>query len=113
MTQTEYEMLETLTEPGYPGIGAVDQRVFLLTLSTCKYCDEAKQLLDKLKIPYQSLEIDTASKEERGEALILLGERLPSTGVELAFPIILIGEETFMGFEEEKIRKTLKFINAF
>jgi glutaredoxin len=113
MIQTEYEMLETFTDSGYLNTGAVDHEVCLLTLSNCKYCDEAKQFLEGLEITYRSLEIDTASKEERRDALIFLGERLPAKGVELAFPIIIIGRETIMGFEEEKIRMTLKSINAF
>jgi len=77
-------------------------KVFLYTLSTCGWCKKTKQLLKDHG--YEYLDLDTASKEEKANAVAHLKKR----GVSIAFPIIIVDDEKVIsGFRAREIKEAL------
>ena len=77
--------------------------VFLYALSTCFHCKRTKEFLRENNIPFDFVDVDLAKGETR--------ERLAREVEELTggrrFPVIKIGEECIVGFQEEKLRELL------
>ena len=84
-----------------------DHNIIIYTLSSCSPCEEAMQCLESRDIKYDHVNIDTASPEEREGAATVFGEDLPTTGMHIAFPIIVIGDEVITGFDEDRLKKIL------
>lgn len=82
--------------------------VVIYTLSDCEPCEKTIYLLEELNVKYDNININEASPEEREEAITVFGEDIPEGGMEIAFPIIKIGEELITGYDEKKIRAKLK-----
>jgi len=81
-----------------------EHKVFLYTLSTCGWCKKTKQFLKENNVEYEYLDIDTASSEERTQAI----EEMKARKVRLGFPIIIIGDQTLIiGYKPDKIREAL------
>lgn len=74
------------------------QKIKIYTTPTCHYCKEAKAFFDKNKISYTA--IDVASDATARREMI---EKSNQMGV----PVITIGEEFIVGFDEKKIRELL------
>ncbi|MFC1802729.1 glutaredoxin family protein [Thermoproteota archaeon] len=79
-------------------------KVFLYTLSTCGWCKKTKELLKENKVAYEYLDLDKISKEDQKTAV----EELKAKKLPVAFPIIMINEDTaIQGFKREEIIEAL------
>jgi glutaredoxin len=78
--------------------------VVLYGLSTCVWCKKTKRLLEELGVAYGYVDVDLLPDEERRGAEEEI-RRLSTRG---AYPLIVLnGEETIQGFDEEAIRERL------
>jgi len=88
-----------------PQIGS--QR-FLLTVrflahgSECRVCDAARKFLSNSMLPFEEFDID-----RNPSALQELVER---TGSATHVPVIIVGEETFIDFNEETVTRILELL---
>ena len=77
--------------------------VKIFTLSTCGHCKATKKLLDDCKVQYEFTDVDLLTGDER-EAIM---EEVRRLNERCSFPIIIIGEEVIVGFQEQKIKSIL------
>jgi len=83
--------------------------VVVYSLSSCTPCKKTMRLLENMGVEYEYIHMDTVDPEERGEAMVELGEFLPGRGIQLAYPIIVIDDLiTIIGFSERKLRKVFE-----
>jgi glutaredoxin len=79
-------------------------KVFLYTLSTCGWCKRTKEYLKEKEIAYEYLDLDKVNKEEQKEVVMLLKEK----NIPLAFPVIMINDNTIItGYREKDISEAL------
>ncbi len=71
------------------------KKVIMYSTPTCHFCNLAKDFFDANKIKYEVYNV-SADLEKRKEMI----ERSGQMGV----PVIYIGDEMVVGFDEEKIR---------
>lgn len=67
--------------------------------STCYFCIELKKFLKKNKIPFKEFDVN----EDKKAAMEMI-KKSGQTGV----PVIEIGKEIIIGFDQPKIKKALK-----
>ena len=80
--------------------------VVVYSLSSCTPCKKAMRLLESMGVEYEYIHLDTVDPDERGEAMVEIGELLPGRGIQLAYPIIVIDDLiSIIGFSERKLRK--------
>ena len=83
--------------------------VKIFGISHCAPCKNTRMLLEENSIEYEYLNIDKADPEEYEEAMIELGEFLPSRGVKLAYPVVIIDElSVIIGFQKKKLESILE-----
>ncbi len=75
----------------------MDKKVVVYTSNTCPYCNMAKEYLDEKKVEYEEKNIQT-DKAARDE-LMKMGH--------LGVPVILVGEEEIVGFDQNKLDELL------
>lgn len=71
----------------------MDKKVVVYTSNTCPYCNMAKEYLHDKNIEFEEKNIQT-DKEARDE-LMKMGH--------LGVPVILVGEEEIVGFDQNKL----------
>jgi glutaredoxin-like protein NrdH len=77
----------------------------LYALSTCPWCKKTKKLLDDLGVEYHYADVDLLTDEERNEVMRIVKKWNPRN----SFPTLVVNDSLcIVGFEEDKIRKTLK-----
>jgi glutaredoxin-like YruB-family protein len=74
-------------------------QVTVYSTPTCPYCKLAKQFLTEHKIEFKDIDVSADSKAAE--------EMIKKTG-QMGVPVIEIGDETIIGFDEKKLRKALK-----
>jgi glutaredoxin-like YruB-family protein len=74
------------------------KKVTIYTTPTCHFCNLVKTFLDKFKVDYTA--IDVASDASKRREMI---EKSNQMGV----PVVVIGEDVVVGFDEEKIKELL------
>lgn len=79
-------------------------RIKLYTLATCPHCTHAKDYLDEHNIPYDAVNVDFLSGEERN----LVMETVRKLNPKITFPTIEIGSKVVVGFRSEQIEAALK-----
>jgi len=80
--------------------------VVVYSLSSCSPCKKAMRLLEDMGVEYEYIHLDTADPDDRGEAMVEIGEFLPGRGIQLSYPIIIVDDlVTIIGFSERKLRK--------
>ena len=80
-------------------------RVLLYTLSTCGWCKRTMQFLNDYSVEYEYLDMDTATSQERIEAIQFLQEK----NVPIGFPVTIVDNETIIsGFKPDEIKKVLR-----
>jgi len=92
-------------------VGGVDgrHRVKIFAVSYCTPCRKARMFLEENSVEYEYVNIDEADPEERKEAMIEIGEYLPSRGTAIAYPIIIIDDLSAMiGFDRQKLSRILE-----
>jgi glutaredoxin len=78
--------------------------VKMYTLSTCRHCKAAKQLLRDCGVAFEYTDVDLLDGAEREAALAEVRRHNP----ECSFPTILIGDEVIVGNDEAAIRRALR-----
>ncbi|MCA9355147.1 glutaredoxin family protein [Candidatus Kaiserbacteria bacterium] len=78
---------------------ATDSEVFIYSTPVCHFCQEAKAFFKENNVNYT--EFDVASDAERRQEMIDL------TG-QMGVPVIRIGEDVVIGFDESKLSELLK-----
>ncbi|KHK01356.1 glutaredoxin family protein [Desulfovibrio sp. TomC] len=76
----------------------------VFTLATCPHCTRAKDYLDEHNIPYDAVNVDFLSGEERNQVMDTVRKYNP----EVTFPTIVIGSTVIVGFRSEQIEAALK-----
>ncbi len=75
----------------------------MYSLSTCPWCNKAKQYFDEQKVPYSYIDYDLASAKEQQR----ISQEMSSFQVK-GFPVIKIGEEAVVGYSLEKYSELIK-----
>lgn len=65
----------------------------------CGHCQETKAYLEKRDIPFTFINVDALMGQERNDAMAVLNK----AAMFPAFPTIIIGEKSVVGFDPEKI----------
>ena len=77
---------------------AEQKKVLIYTTPTCPYCQQIKEYLKEKNIEYE--EIDVAADSAKAQEMI---DKSGQMGV----PVVLIDDQVIIGFDKEKIDKTL------
>jgi len=86
-----------------------EHKVVIYSLSSCTPCKKAMRLLESMGVEYEYIHLDTATPDERGEAMIEMGDFLPGRGIQIAYPVIVIDDLiSIVGFSERKLRKVFQ-----
>jgi glutaredoxin-like protein NrdH len=79
--------------------------VVLYALSTCPWCNKAKQLLKELGVEYYYANVDLLGDEEKSKVMDTVEKWNPSC----SFPTLVINDsKCIVGFKDDEIRKALK-----
>jgi len=78
--------------------------ITIYTLSTCSHCAHAKEYLEEHEIPYEGINVDFKSGDERNQVMDTVRKLNPA----ITFPTIVIGEKVIVGFRREEIEAALK-----
>ncbi|MFA5859564.1 MAG: glutaredoxin family protein [Elusimicrobiota bacterium] len=80
-------------------------KVVVYALSTCGWCKKTKQLLATLGAEYEYIDVDTITGADLDELKKVVYEWNPVG----SFPTIVINDkDCIVGFDEDKIKKSLK-----
>ena len=78
--------------------------VFLYTLSTCGWCRKTKEYLKQNDVAHEYVDVDKATKEEQKTIV----QELKDKKVPVAFPVIIIDEDTIItGYKQQAIKEAL------
>lgn len=75
----------------------------MYSLSTCPWCNKAKQFFEEQKIPFSYIDYDLASVEEQQR----ISQEMSSFRLK-GFPVIKVGEEAVVGYSLEKYSELIK-----
>ncbi len=78
--------------------------IILYALSTCVWCRRTKQLLDQLGVEYHYVDVDLLEGEEKSKAT----EEVKNLNPRCSFPTLAINEDCVVGFDEQKIRESVR-----
>jgi glutaredoxin len=78
--------------------------VVLYALSTCGWCRKTKELLKKLGVSYDFVDMDLLDYEEKKE----LVKDVEKCNPNITFPTLKINDECILGFKKDEIREALK-----
>jgi len=82
--------------------------ITLYGMMTCEHCQEAKAYLEKRHIPFTFVNVDVLMGQERNDTMAILNK----AAMFPAFPTIMIGEKSVVGFDPDKIDAILKECEA-
>jgi glutaredoxin-like protein NrdH len=82
---------------------AIKNKIMLYGLSTCVWCEKAKEFLDSLGVNYSHLTIDLLDGADANAAY----EKVSQYNPDQSFPTIVIndGEKVIIGFNQEELKK--------
>ena len=79
-------------------------------MSSCEPCKKAKKYLTERGIPFDYIDVDIADMDDWDRALDIIGDNIPSQGMKMIFPLIIIdGVKVIQGFSETQIENILQF----
>lgn len=79
------------------------KNIILFSLSTCVYCQAIKKMLEDLQVPFQCVQADELSVEEKKKAL----HELRTVNPKCSFPTVVIGDEVVTGYKVQEIKEKL------
>ena len=80
-------------------------------MSHCEPCKKVKQHLEQSRIPYEHIDVDIADMDDWDKATEILGENMPSPGVQMIFPMIYVdGSLTLQGYSERQLNELVKHV---
>ncbi|MFA5312696.1 MAG: glutaredoxin family protein [Methanomassiliicoccales archaeon] len=74
------------------------EKVMMYTLSTCPWCRKTKQWFNERNVPFDYVDYDLASSEEKQK----IKDRLAKEKMDLSFPIVYIGDACVQGYNPGK-----------
>lgn len=77
--------------------------VKIFALSTCPHCRKTKQFLSEKGVKYDAIDVDLLDDAEQERVL----EEVEKLTGRHSFPVVVVGSETVVGHNEEKLRKVL------
>ena len=80
------------------------KKVTIYALSTCPWCRQAKKFFTDRNIPYECIDYDTASKEDKDKVIKDMTKR----GGGRSFPFVIIDDVAVEGFNPDKYEQCLK-----
>jgi glutaredoxin-like protein NrdH len=83
--------------------GKKTREIMLYGLSTCVWCEKAKEFLDELGVSYGHLTVDLLDGQDQDEAYAVVAKYNPDQ----SFPTIVIdnGKNVIVGFDKEGLRE--------
>jgi len=81
----------------------MDIKVKMYTLSTCIYCQNTKAFLKSLDVPFDYIDVDKLSPDEKPRIM----QEIRDLTTSVSFPTIVIGEKIVTGYRPDEIRKAL------
>lgn len=78
-------------------------RITLYTLSTCSHCHRTKRFFKDNGIDVEFTDVDLLSGADRERIM----DEVRRLNPDCSFPTICIGDSVIVGFNEEKLKKTL------
>ena len=86
------------------GLRHSEHSITLYALSTCIWCKRTKKLLNDLGLPYEFINVDELSGQDKAEVLEELAKFNPGR----TFPTMVIdNSKSIVGFKENQIREAL------
>lgn len=79
------------------------KKVSMYTLSTCPWCKKTKEFFREHKIPFEYIDYDLASLEEREKILKEMQEHGAN-----GFPFVKIGDNVVVGYNPEEYSKIIE-----
>ena len=79
------------------------KKVLMYTLSTCPWCRKTKQWFNERNIPFDFVDYDLASDEDKKR----IRERLEKERLDLSFPIVYIDDACVQGYNPGKYSSLL------
>jgi glutaredoxin-like YruB-family protein len=76
----------------------MEKKVLVYSTSTCPYCIRAKQFLSENNIVFENIDVSL----DQGKA-----EEMIQKSGQMGVPVLDIGGEIVVGFDKERIKKTL------
>lgn len=76
----------------------MDTQVTVYSTPTCHFCHAAKAFFDEHKVAYTDIDV-AADIEKRKEMIDMTGQ--------MGVPVIRIGDDVVVGFDEAKIRELI------
>ncbi|MBM4332034.1 MAG: glutaredoxin family protein [Deltaproteobacteria bacterium] len=77
--------------------------IILYALSTCVWCRKTKQLLDRLGVAYNYIDVDQLPGDEKN----IVTEEIKKLNPRCSFPTISINDKCVVGFDQQKIEEAL------
>jgi glutaredoxin-like YruB-family protein len=77
----------------------MDTQVTIYSTPSCHFCHAAKEFFDEHGVKYEDIDV-AANLEARKEMVDMTGQ--------MGVPVIRIGDDVVVGFDEGKIRELLK-----
>lgn len=75
----------------------------VFALSTCPYCRMTRRYLEENDVDFDVVEVDLLTGDERNEAIAEVKDLSGGT----SFPVVVIGDETVVGFNKKRIKELL------
>jgi len=76
----------------------MDKKVTIYSTPTCHFCQQAKEFFTANNVEYT--EYDVAADQEKAQEMV-------TRSGQMGVPVIFIGEEMIIGFDEERMRTLL------
>jgi len=76
-----------------------DKKVTIYSTPTCHFCQQAKEFFKQNDVEYT--EHDVAADQEKAQEMV-------TRSGQMGVPVIFIGEEMTIGFDEERLRGLLE-----
>jgi len=86
--------------------GKKTKKIMLFSLSTCLWCEKAKELLDELGLEYGHVVVDLLDEKDQQE----VDKEIEKFSDNIGFPVLVIddGKRAIIGFNEAEIRDLAK-----
>ena len=79
-------------------------KVFIYAISTCAWCNLAKNFLNENDVEYEYVDVDLCNEEDKGK----IRRDIQSRGGSLSYPTIIIDDKILItGFRKDKIMEAL------
>ena len=79
-------------------------KIMLYALSTCIWCQRAKEFLDELGVEYDYVDVDLLEGDEQNQAVEAVKELNPRC----SYPTLAINGQCIVGFKQQEIKEALR-----